>query len=289
MTKILSETSISNVGVFALLNLWNFTCVGVVALLYTQIFFGESPQTNKRFRLSVHPSRFIRATVRHVASGVKVLFQSLFVGRSFSSPITTVHRAGWWSLLRCLIFVTQILVIALLLRQLLSLAFLSGTGSDSAYTSGLDVQTTLPTLSAAAKTLSPNAVFFMVNYVIGSVILLLAWTWVSLLRPAANASLPLFHSQGGTGQKGSSRWRQVGVLARLGWLPRILVLATFTGFVIFFNRISASAMEKGVSQSVIFIAANVVFILLLPPVGWALLGLLRGLGKLRGSFSFCKA
>ena len=283
LTSLLSDTSVGTTGVFFIVNLWNLVCVLLLGLLVsTTMARADSPGEKNRkawWRNPIHSSGAALGGLQStLATGIRVIAMDA----RLHGPITFFSKATWRTYLRITLFLLQLVFTILVTRQALSLAFMVGSGSDKAFDTGPDTASDVGTLATAAKSISPVMAFAMLNGLIGFVIITLAISWSALLHPKAPSSAT---SRG----KGSSGYSPGTILA-IKAIVSVVLTVSFVSILFFFSDIVTYA-DKNASSSydVSFIGANLIFVLFIAPMGYALVVFGEVLGKVWSSMGCCRA
>jgi hypothetical protein len=183
-------------------------------------------------------------------------------------------RQGWWTALRITIFLAQLVLSVILVRQSIALASLVAGVSEPAV-SGFDIELSASFLKGTAPQMGIDGTMLLLLTLLGSIILVLAIGWYSLLHPRkkdenANAMRTIGRivtCRAFGKMSGGAYQIMVAVVA-------IILVMTFAACVVCFAEIIAYTASNsyvktaGFSDSIGLIGASLIFGLFALPLAW---------------------
>jgi hypothetical protein len=259
----------SAVGVF-LLHIWLAMCIPFVACLCylcveraSTAGTGEAPQgkeekEKKSWRDSwwANPWSTLKTGFTALKAGIYRGISIVFLGSKYRTFSSFFQSRWYWPALRFTIFITNIIICILLLRQAISLAYMVIKSSSTPFFSGPDTSATASSLTAASSSLTSVQVFFLLHIILAVILPCLAVSWYALLNPHAMKQV-----QAGEGKGGDPEGLEIDgddkdgsqVKKKRGWLSRLFC---------------CGALDKLGPPWVKWATAVVVALLVLVPVLW---------------------
>lgn len=254
--NLFAKSWLSPTGVFVLLNLWMFVgIVPVTLLLSFAITRADTPRKANANAWWRNPARSTRGVLSGIKSGLAGMVRVIAMDARLCGPRKFLRKSTWWTGLRIVLFLAQLVLTILLTRQALSLAYMVSTGSDKPFDTGPDTSSDTPALAAVAKSLTPVRMFAMLNFLLLFVITTLTVSWYALLHPMRPST--------STRRTGHSP----GMILGIKTIGAIIIAIAFVSILFLFSDI-ASYTKNSLSA---FTGANLVFGLFIPAMAWALL------------------
>ncbi|KAL7418319.1 hypothetical protein Q5752_006777 [Cryptotrichosporon argae] len=110
-------------------------------------------------------------------------FRVLVMDAKPRGPWRTLRMAGRWTYVRLLVFVAQLLLAVLFVRQVVSFVYLVATGSATSFSSLQDVAATQSALASTASSTSISEAFIALNMTVLFVVIAMSVGWHALLHP----------------------------------------------------------------------------------------------------------
>lgn len=227
----------SVVGVF-LLHIWLALCIPFLACLCylcveraSRAGTGEAPQgkeekEKKSWRESwwANPWSTLKTGLTILKAGIYRGTSIIFLGSKYRGFSSFFQSKWYWPVLRFTIFITNIIICILLLRQAISLAYMVITTSDTPFFTGPDTSATASSLAAASSSFTSAQVFFILHIILAVMVPCLAVSWYALLNPHAKKQV-----QDGEGKGGDVRGSEnegddkdgSQVEKKRGWVSRL--------------------------------------------------------------------
>jgi hypothetical protein len=259
----------SAVGVF-LLHIWLALCIPFLAYLCylcveraSRAGTGEAPRgeeekERKSWRESwwANPWSTLKTGLTTLKAGIYQGTSIIFLGSKYRGLSSFFQSSWYWPALRFTIFITNIIICILLLRQAISLAYMVITSSSTPFFTGPDTSATASTLATASTSFTSAQMFFILHIILAVVLPCLAVSWYALLNPHAKKQAQDGEDKGGDAEglknevddKDGSQ-----VEKKRGWLSRLFC---------------CGVLDKLGPPWVKWVAAVVVVLLVLVPVLW---------------------
>lgn len=184
-------------------------------------------------------------------------------------------RWGRWTLIRIALFIVQLVVTAVIVRQ--TIAYVSLVAGAEPPT-GFDLAFMESTREDAARGKTGDDIYLLVLVVLGSALASVTWSWYALLHPRQKDTRPghqsilsrivtgrIFSTMGPNTYRLVQGLIALGLIltfaACVGWYSIIMAYAADVGFV----------QDAGYTDSIGAITAFILFGLLVLPMGWVLI------------------
>ena len=274
---LLSTKSLSTTGLFFVVNAFIFVSVLITGLMLScALSRADATRTPNPEAWWRHPIRSTRSVLSTSLAVSTLLLSPLIMGAKLHGPITILRRATWRTYLRFGMFLLQVVITMLLIRQSMSFVYMLGTGSTTSFSDMPDVAASASAIATALEGVSPTTAFAALAMILGVTMPALALGLYALRHPRPS------RSQAG---KNGLRSRLKGnktVAKMLRLVGAVVITATFVGIMYFFGEIATYATSASSSTSANLLAANAILIIFVAPLGWALITFwdcLKALGR----------
>ncbi|WVQ98083.1 hypothetical protein IAU59_005205 [Kwoniella sp. CBS 9459] len=266
LSNIIKDKAIDPATFFVFISLWSMLGIPLIAVvIYVTLDKASSRHTSKP-----NPDAWWRnpaKTTGRIGSGIKSACRAstrvVMLERRLHGLPTFLGRATRWTAFRVLLFVCQITGTVIVLRQVMSLAYLVGIESNTTFSTFPDVKATQKGMAEVAASLNPMGLLAVVNFLLIIILLALASSWYALLHPRKKSLASSDNEKGG--------WKIPGGRRLLKWIAIVMILATFFIAILYFRSIASGSVDPKTSvadSNVLFLGANGMFIILLPAMGY---------------------
>jgi hypothetical protein len=183
-----NDGSISAGAVFFLINLWHAGAIIVLVVLINLVISrAENPSGPSDWWR--HPGKSLASISGGLTTGLGSVLRTLAMDAQIHGVRTLMRKASWRTLVRLTLFLANVTMSVILLRQAMSLAYLAANpSSNTTFSTALDLASTQTALIVTAKSLSPTLAFLILNGILVLFILNLALAYNSLLHPKGRTS-----------------------------------------------------------------------------------------------------
>lgn len=264
-SDLVKNLSFEPTAFFAFISMWSIICIPMMGLLIhkTLSVAAEPKGTNYWKHMWQDFKEYGRGSLR-----------VLIMGRHFSTPRVFWRRSTRWTYLRILIFSIQLVGAVLIIRQMMSLIYIVGTGSSTSFSSLPDVASSQKSMKEVAESLDAEGAFAIVNFLFFLFLLTIAGSWYALLHPrirslSKRSSSETTDKESNSGRQG--RYHLPGVRTSLKWLFILVVVVTFTASLLYFRDIASYITKQSgdsANGNMMILGVNCIFMSLMAAMGY---------------------